>query len=270
MGKRVVCCLAVLSLSLAIALTPAAAPVANAAAAYAGTLDELARFADKREIWWSDSPGPYYTIAFHKPAKSGEAYRLTLGYHSPSSEDDVWTGTVKMTSASAGIFSYKLRNGNGKILHDGKLNYANGLLTLIYTDANNDGERIAVVFRHGVQLLYRNGSSVEPIPLGQPPLLSDGRVLVPMRGLFEFLGADVVWKNATRTVLAEKGDMKLELTLGGREAKVNGRSITLDVPARSVNGSVMVPLRFVSETLQYGVGWNDSALTATIVEPEKK
>jgi hypothetical protein len=108
-----------------------------------------------------------------------------------------------------------------------------------------------------------NGEPVRFIGIG--PQQVQGRVMVPLRGVLEKLGAYVDWVPATRTVVATRGDLDIQLPLGGRTARVNGRDVPLDVPAMSMAGSTMVPLRFVGETLGASVRWNAPAQTVAIV-----
>ena len=99
---------------------------------------------------------------------------------------------------------------------------------------------------------------------GQQPISQGGRVLVPLRGVLEKLGAYVQYDAAARTVTALKGDLNISLPIGGREATVNKRSVSLDVPAQVVNGSTLVPLRFVAESLGANVDYNAAANTVAI------
>lgn len=99
---------------------------------------------------------------------------------------------------------------------------------------------------------------------GTQPRAMDGRVLVPLRGVLEKMGATVDWMPATQTVVASKGDMELDLPIGSRHATVNGRQVTLDVPAMTIAGSTMVPLRFVSEALGADVRWASATQTVMI------
>lgn len=100
--------------------------------------------------------------------------------------------------------------------------------------------------------------------LNQSPLMVGGRTLVPLRGIFEALGATVVWEGATRTVRAQRGQTSIELTLGNPMASVNGQPVTLDVPAQSVGGLTMVPLRFIGEALGADVDWRPATRTILI------
>ncbi|MBI3927387.1 MAG: copper amine oxidase N-terminal domain-containing protein [Armatimonadetes bacterium] len=104
----------------------------------------------------------------------------------------------------------------------------------------------------------------EALSFDQPPAMIGGRLMVPLRGIFEALSADVLYDAATRTIKATKGSTVVELTLGSREARINGRPEYLDVPAGTLGGRTMVPLRFVSESLGADVKWQGATRTVMI------
>jgi Copper amine oxidase N-terminal domain len=89
------------------------------------------------------------------------------------------------------------------------------------------------------------------------PQRRDGRVLVPLRGVLEEIGADISWNEATQTVKAHMGQRDIQLTLGSNTAMVNGQSVGLRVPAMRIGGSTMVPLRFIGEALGASVDWDE-------------
>jgi len=99
---------------------------------------------------------------------------------------------------------------------------------------------------------------------GQQPVEEAGSVLVPLRGVFEKLGATVAYDYNTRTVLAIKESTSVSLKLGSTTAAVNGQPENLSRPAQAVNGTTLVPLRFVSEALGAQVRWNDENQTVLI------
>ncbi len=104
-----------------------------------------------------------------------------------------------------------------------------------------------VVAPKGMVIVTVNGKGV--VFAGQPPVRDNGRLLVPLRGVLEKMGASVRYSGPTRTVTATKGETRLSLVLGERTATVNGKPVTLDVPGRAAAGVTLVPLRFVAESL---------------------
>ena len=100
--------------------------------------------------------------------------------------------------------------------------------------------------------------------LDQPPILENGRILMPLRTIFEALGAEVDWDQTTQTVTAIKDDITIKLTIGSETLLKNDQNIKLDVPAQIVNGRVLVPTRAVSESLEAEVKWEQSTQTVSI------
>ncbi|MEA2554119.1 MAG: hypothetical protein QOJ65_2295 [Fimbriimonadaceae bacterium] len=99
---------------------------------------------------------------------------------------------------------------------------------------------------------------------GTGPQQVNGRVLVPLRGVLEQMGAYVDWQPAGQLVTAQKSGTNIELRIGDRMARVNDRPVTLDVPAMIVRGNTMVPLRFMSEALGAEVKWEPSQYAVLI------
>ncbi|MBN1629015.1 MAG: copper amine oxidase N-terminal domain-containing protein, partial [Thermoleophilia bacterium] len=103
-----------------------------------------------------------------------------------------------------------------------------------------------------------------PLSFRVPPMQASGRTMVPLRGIFESLGAQVNWYAPTRTITAMKGATDVQLSIGDPRATVNGQTVLLDVPAMILNGSTMVPLRFISEALGADVKWFEATQTVSI------
>ncbi len=91
-----------------------------------------------------------------------------------------------------------------------------------------------------------------------PPTKVEERTMVPLRAIFEGLGAFVEYDTPSRTIKATKGNIKVQLTLDSPVAYVNDQLRTLDVPAMSLSGRTMVPLRFVGEAFGAKVKWDGS------------
>ena len=99
---------------------------------------------------------------------------------------------------------------------------------------------------------------------GSPPRMSKRRVMVPLRGVFEKLGAYVEWRPEEQLVIATKGDKKIECWINKELAAIDGEQLKLEAPPMLVAGRTYVPLRFVSEALGAQVTWNKPASTVII------
>ncbi|MEK3782121.1 copper amine oxidase N-terminal domain-containing protein [Paenibacillus sp. FSL R5-0810] len=98
----------------------------------------------------------------------------------------------------------------------------------------------------------------------QAPVMIQGRVMLPMRVIFEALDASVKWNQKTKTVTAVKDGTTIVLKINSKTATINGKTVSLDVPAKNLKGNTMVPVRFVSESLGEKIGWNSRTKTVTI------
>jgi hypothetical protein len=101
-----------------------------------------------------------------------------------------------------------------------------------------------------------------PVSFTQPPIERGGRVFVPLRGVFERLGASVVYDNGT--INATGQGHNIQLHIGSTAAMVDGATRQLDVAPFIVGSSTLVPLRFISESLGANVAYDNSNQTVTI------
>lgn len=90
----------------------------------------------------------------------------------------------------------------------------------------------------------------------QPPLIRNGTVLIPLRKIFEALGAKVTWNDESYSITAQKDNTTVILAIGDKIAKVNGTEIQLVQAPEIVNEKTMVPVRFVSESFGAKVDWD--------------
>jgi competence protein ComEC len=97
-----------------------------------------------------------------------------------------------------------------------------------------------------------------------PPTIDNGRTLVPLRAIFEAMGATVTCDQDTRTATAIKGDTTVVLQIGSTSPTINGQVKHLDVPAKIVDGRTLAPLRFVGEAFGGTVDWNQASQIASI------
>ncbi len=96
-----------------------------------------------------------------------------------------------------------------------------------------------------------------PLNLNPAPQERAGRVFVPLRGVFEQLGASVVYENGTINAQG-RGNRSVSLHIGSTQATVDGQPQTMDVAPFIIGASTYVPLRFVSQALGASVNYDAS------------
>jgi hypothetical protein len=106
----------------------------------------------------------------------------------------------------------------------------------------------------------------EAIVFDQPPIIENGRTLVPLRAIFEALGARVEWDAKLQIVYADRSDVSVTLPIGSTTMYRGFEEVTLDVPAKIVGGRTLVPARAVAESFGADVTWDQSTRTVTITE----
>lgn len=87
------------------------------------------------------------------------------------------------------------------------------------------------------------------------PAIINNRTMVPLRKIFESLGADVKYDENTKQITAVKGDITVNLCVNSLNMYVNDKLYELDIPATVVNNRTLVPIRAVSEAFDCDVEW---------------
>ncbi len=95
----------------------------------------------------------------------------------------------------------------------------------------------------------------EKIGFDVQPIIINNRTMVPMRAIFEALGAMVNWDNDTKTAFGETVDNFVEISIGNHYLLRNGQNVALDSPAVIVSGRTLVPVRAIAESLNCNVEW---------------
>jgi alpha-tubulin suppressor-like RCC1 family protein len=98
----------------------------------------------------------------------------------------------------------------------------------------------------------------------QPPLIIKDHTMVPLRTIFESLGAEIKWDQVTSTITASKGDIIIKLSIGSNVAYVNDQKINLASPPLVINNRTLVPTRFIGESLGASVTWENASKTVFI------
>lgn len=106
----------------------------------------------------------------------------------------------------------------------------------------------------------------EAVAFDAPPVIINGRTLVPIRRIADALGMQVTWDGTTRQVTMSKNHKRVTMTIGDTRYNLNGEEKTMDVCAQIMSDRTFVPARFVSEALGCSVDWDAETLTVKINE----
>ncbi len=126
---------------------------------------------------------------------------------------------------------------------------------------------------------YSSGSAVETevqvliddqkVHFDQAPVIENGRTLVPMRAIFEAMGAVVAWDEQTKTARAHRWTTTISVQIDNAIMNKNGADIVLDVPPQIKNDRTLVPVRAVAEAFGAGVRWDDQ-IKGVIITTNRK
>lgn len=98
------------------------------------------------------------------------------------------------------------------------------------------------------------------------PVIENGRMLVPLRQVFEKMGAEVAWDDTIKTATCSLGETSVCVTLNSTTAKIGSETYTLDAAPTLINGRILVPVRFIAEGLGATVTYRDNTKTAEILK----
>jgi minor extracellular serine protease Vpr len=211
---------------------------------------------------------------------------------SPLNNSTVETDSViilgKAIDSGTGVDNITINGNFISLSSDGSfsanLNLREGLNTFTITSEDKVGNKIsktlAVIYKKPIEIttiILQIGSSTfivngETKALDSPPVIKNGRTLLPIRAVIESLGGTIDWDGTERKVTITLKDTTIELWIGKPQAKVNDVLKWIDetnhkVMHEIINGRIMLPLRFVSEQLGAKVDWDNATKTITIIYP---
>lgn len=118
-----------------------------------------------------------------------------------------------------------------------------------------------VSFADDIRICLNNNQ----INLSGKAVMENGRVLVPMRSIFEAIGASVNWDAKNNLITSVKGDTKIALQIGNKNMGLNGKLIALDAAPKIELGRTLVPVRVISESFGYKVNWDSNNKIVNII-----
>ena len=140
------------------------------------------------------------------------------------------------------------------------------IFSFIYISAEEVSD-VVVSLEINQPIMKINGVNAEiDAGRGTSPLIKNGRTLVPIRAIIEAFGGKVGWEEHTKTAVLTIDDDCAKLTIDSTVAYFNNKKEKLDVAPVIINDRTMLPVRFIAESFNLGVAWDEKTKTVFIVK----
>ncbi|KAB2952635.1 copper amine oxidase N-terminal domain-containing protein [Heliorestis acidaminivorans] len=126
-------------------------------------------------------------------------------------------------------------------------------------------EKEALKNRAVEERLYVHGQKLK---FDVPPVIREGRVLVPVRAITEGMGARVDWNEESKIITITRDDVTIVFSLDSQTIYVNGEERTIDVAPSIHNNRTLVPIRFISLALGDKVLYDEETGDIDIIEED--
>ena len=142
--------------------------------------------------------------------------------------------------------------------------FTNKEASAIYAYSNSKAQTFAANNAINFTPLAHVRLNGEMLEFDVPPIIENNRVLVPMRKIFETLGAEINWNGETKTITATTPQRLLSMQIGNNKMQLNGENRELDTAPEILFDRTLVPVRAVCESLDATVEWNEETQTVVI------
>lgn len=127
-------------------------------------------------------------------------------------------------------------------------------------------EQFVLMMQIGNPIMTVNGTETHIDENGTVPVVENDRTLVPIRAIIEAMGGHVKWEADTNTAVLELGNDTVTLVIGSTTAYFNERQDVLDTAPKIINDRTMLPIRYIAESFNFKVDWNDDTQEITIAK----
>lgn len=238
-----------------------------------GNLSVIQNGGEIRKVYTDEAHQPEIMGALNFIFNNGTKIPDEFGYPEENVAEGVYiihsaVGGKVMPTDDPGVFEIKAEKGkvakiNGEIVYDGTVTLEAGETVVDWEAGEQASESIEIKLTIGDANIITNGESKA---LDVPAQTIDNRTMVPLRAIFEALGAEIEWNGETRTVTSVKDDTTVSLTVGENVITVNGGAKELDVSAQIKDNRTLVPVRAISEAFGCDVAWDGETRTVTITK----
>lgn len=173
--------------------------------------------------------------------------------------------TYKITGVAEGSYTYRVKAVNS----GGDSPYSNeAKLTITSSRDNQNGQVRTARFYLNQTNYYQDDAA---IMMDVAPVIIEGRTFLPLRYVADALGADVQWIASENKVIIVRGKQTVAMWIDNPAATINGQSYFIDPINHKVRptllppGRTMLPIRFIAESLDCQVEWNDERKEVRII-----
>lgn len=218
---------------------------------------------------WEPSIGDGYAVLYGTLTDQGNSEIKHYGFYvgSPGYEDDEVKIDFKGSLDKNETFKYKLSGLDSGVTYYVKAYATNdqgtGYGSLYYFELDNATKVSVFTINSPYYTLFGT-----PKVMDVSPYIKDSRTYMPIRYVAYAMGltdADIIWDEATRTVILTKGGTRVTLLIGSYNIWVNGIPTPMDVVPEITNGRTCLPIAWVAKAFGYTAVWNANARTVTIL-----
>ena len=127
---------------------------------------------------------------------------------------------------------------------------------------NQEGEEIVLIPVENINVKNKD------IKFDTPPVIKQGRTLIPVRAITQGFGATLEWNQEDQKITIVKDDIEIILQIDSNIAIVNGEEVEIDAPSSIYSNRTYVPLRFISETFGLDVEYDEETGLTEIEDKE--
>ncbi|MCX7842655.1 MAG: copper amine oxidase N-terminal domain-containing protein [Clostridia bacterium] len=191
-----------------------------------------------------------------KTVYSGEDLSACVGYFETYSANTAYTDGILDNSSKYFDVVVYTRDEGGSIINS-------NILRVDVSDRARPKTASILSSRTGSEIQVIYNKSMIKFDDARPVLINN-RTMVPLRKIFETMGAQIEWEDSTKTVTAKKDNNVIVMQIENARAFVNGKEIVLDAAPQLVNNRTLVPLRFVGQSFGNIVEWDGTDRTVVI------
>jgi len=133
------------------------------------------------------------------------------------------------------------------------------LLFILIFSTTAFASEISALTRHAEVFVQFDST---PVEFEVSPVISEGRIIAPLRDISKVLGAEIFWDSDRKITTVSLDNKEVSFEIGSKTMSINGNRKEIDVSAEIIGGRTFVPLRAIADAFNYNVEWNEETRTA--------